>query len=81
MQVLETVITQKLHDITSIKLKPMQDTYEPNEPESKKPEIADATLEIYDSLISAGVMLPKGEILIPAKGIVWKHGAAGILLE
>jgi hypothetical protein len=44
----------------------LQDIYEPFEPEADKPEIADYTPETYDALISAEVLLPHEDILVPA---------------
>jgi len=44
----------------------LQDVYEAYEPEAEKPEIDTITPEVYDSLISAEVILPQGDILVPA---------------
>jgi hypothetical protein len=53
------------------------DVYEPMEPEACKPEIDDFTPETYDALISAEVLLPKGDILLPAKVIGRKRDHNG----
>ena len=39
----------------------------PMEPEAERPEADAFTPEMYDTLISAEVLLPKGDILVPAK--------------
>jgi hypothetical protein len=44
-----------------------EDLNEPMEPEAEKPEADAFTPEMYDTLISAEVLLPKGDILVPAK--------------
>ncbi len=44
----------------------LQDVYEAYEPEAEQPEINDITPETYDSLISAEVILPQGDTLVPA---------------
>jgi hypothetical protein len=41
----------------------------PMEPEAERPEADAFTPEMYDTLISAEVLLPKGDILVPAKVI------------
>jgi hypothetical protein len=51
--------------------------YTPMEPEADKPEADAFTPEMYDTLISAEVLLPKGDILIPAKVMGRKRDAAG----
>jgi hypothetical protein len=51
----------------------LQYMYEPNEPEAEKPEVADFTPEMYDALISAEVVLPKGDALVSAKVICRKR--------
>jgi hypothetical protein len=53
------------------------DVYEPIEPEACKPEIDDFTPETYDALISAEVLLPKGDILLPAKVVGRKRDHNG----
>jgi hypothetical protein len=47
--------------------------YEPVEEEATQPELDEVTPEALDSLISAEVLLPKGDILIPAKVISRKQ--------
>jgi hypothetical protein len=44
----------------------LQDVYEAYEAEAEKPEIDDITPETYDSLISAEVISPQGDVLVPA---------------
>jgi hypothetical protein len=44
-----------------------EDLNEPMEPEAERPEADAFTPEMYDTLISAEVLLPKGDILVPAK--------------
>ena len=56
----------------------LQDIYEPYEPEAEKPEVADYTpTGLYDALISAEVILPKGDILVPATVTRRKRDADG----
>ncbi len=50
---------------------------EPMEPEAEKPEIAEFTMEAYDKFISAEVMLPQGDILVPAQVVGRKRGQDG----
>jgi hypothetical protein len=44
----------------------LQDVYEAYEPKAEQPEINDITPETYDSLISAEIILPQGDTLVPA---------------
>ena len=53
------------------------DVYDPMEPEADKPEADAFTPEMYDALISAEVLLPKGDVLLPAKVLGRKRDAAG----
>jgi len=65
---------------TTVKLpieQTLQDIYDPYEPEAEKPEILDITPETYDSLISAEVILPQGDTLIPAVVKSRKRNASG----
>lgn len=55
----------------------LQDTYEPYEPEAEIPEVADFTTKMYDALISAEVVLPEGDTLVPATVIGHKHDSDG----
>jgi hypothetical protein len=55
----------------------LQDVYEPFEPEMEKPEIADYTPDAYDALISAEVLLPQEDILVPAIVTGRKHDKDG----
>jgi hypothetical protein len=56
----------------------LQDINEPYEPEAEKPEVADYTpTGLYDALISAEVILPKGDILVPATVTRRKRDADG----
>ena len=50
---------------------------EPIEPEAEKPDIADFTTEAYDKFLSAEVMLPQGDILVPAQVVGRKHDLDG----
>jgi hypothetical protein len=43
------------------------EVYDPMEPDADKPEANAYTPEMYDSLINAEVLLPKGDILLPAR--------------
>jgi hypothetical protein len=47
------------------------------EPEATKLEIGDYTPEAYDILISAELMLPKGDVLIPARVVRRERDADG----
>jgi hypothetical protein len=58
-----------------VELQDDYDIYEPMEPEASKPEIGDYTPEAYDALISAELMLPKGDVLVPAKVTARKRDA------
>jgi hypothetical protein len=51
--------------------------YEPMEPESEMPEADAFDHQMYDQYISAEVLLPKGDILLPAKVIGRKHDRDG----
>ncbi len=44
----------------------LQDVYEAYVPEAEQPEINDITPETYDSLITAEIILPQGDTLVPA---------------
>jgi hypothetical protein len=50
---------------------------EPVEPEAEKPEVAEFTTEAYDKFISAEVMLPQGDILVPAHVVGRKRDQDG----
>jgi hypothetical protein len=63
-----------------VKLQDDYDSYEPMEPEASKPEIGDFTPEAYDALISAELMLPKGDVLSPVKVVNRKRDANGNLI-
>jgi hypothetical protein len=52
---------------TNILQEVLFDVYEPYEPDAEKPEVDDYTPETYDAMISAKVIIPKGDILVPAK--------------
>ncbi len=60
-----------------VELQDMYDVFEPVEPEACKPEIEDYTPEAYDTLISAELMMPKGDILLPAKVVGRKRDENG----
>jgi hypothetical protein len=51
---------------TSSAQEELQDYYEPFELDMSKPEIDNYTHETCDALISAEVILPKGDVLVPA---------------
>ncbi len=51
--------------------------YEPVEPEAEMPEADAFDAQMYDQYISAEVMVPKGDILVPAKVIARKHDRDG----
>jgi hypothetical protein len=53
------------------------DVYEPYEPEAENPEIADFSPESYDAMILAELLLPKGDVLVPAQVIGQKHDPQG----
>jgi len=67
---LEQQITSNIPSITLPSKHPnapfLQDVYEAYEAEAEKPEIDDITPETYDSLISAEVISPQGDVLVPA---------------
>ncbi len=73
-KIIETIGDIKIPDLP-IELQDEYDIYEPMEPEASKPEIGDFTPEAYDALISAEIMLPKGDVLLPAKVIARKRVA------
>ncbi len=54
--------------------------YEPIEPEATQQDIDEVTPEVLDSLISAEVLLLKGDVLLPAKVIARKRDAEGNLI-
>jgi hypothetical protein len=54
--------------------------YEPGENEATQPELDEVTPEALDSLISTEVLLPKGDILIPAKVISRERDGEGNLI-
>jgi hypothetical protein len=76
---LDHQIETKIVDIKQPNLlqEPLRDIYEPIEPEAEKPEIDDYTPETYDAMISADLLLPKGDVLVPAKVIARKHDVQG----
>ena len=51
--------------------------FDPMEPEAERPEADDFTPEALDNLINAEVILPKGDILIPARVIGRKRDESG----
>jgi hypothetical protein len=55
------------------------DVCEPYKLEAEKQEIADLTTESYDAMISAELLLPKGDVLVPAQVSGQKHVSQGIL--
>ncbi len=56
---------------------PLWDVYEPYEPEADKPEVDDYTPQSYDAMIAADLLLPQGDVLVPARVIARKHDAQG----
>jgi len=54
--------------------------YEPIETEATQQDIDEVTPKVLDSLISAEVLLPKGDVLLPAKVIARKRDAEGNLM-
>ncbi len=82
MQALDDSIIPKFTDLTHTQLSTvptmfLQDVYEPYEPETEKPEVSEYTPEMYDALITAEVLLPKDDVLVPATVIGHKRDAAG----
>ncbi len=79
IQQLNDQIESKIIDIRqpNILQETIMDVYEPYEPEAEKPETADFTPESYDTLISAKLLLPKGDVLVPAQVIGHKHDSQG----
>jgi hypothetical protein len=75
-KIIDNIRDIELPDL-SVELQDDYDIYEPMEPEASKPEIGDFTPEAYDALISAELMLPKGDILLPAKVINRKRDVDG----
>ncbi len=75
-KIIESIGDIELPDLP-IELQDEYDIYEPMEPDATKPEIGDFTPEAYDALISAELMMPKGDILLPAKVIARKRDADG----
>lgn len=68
-QQIESSIIESKHEPPLIESQnqALQDVYEPYEPDAEKPEVANFTPNnLYDALISAEVILPKGDILAPA---------------
>ena len=53
------------------------DIYDPVEPDAQKPESGNYTPESYDALITAELLLPKGDILLPAKVVGRKKDRNG----
>jgi hypothetical protein len=51
--------------------------YSPFEPDSDRPEADEFAPEMYDSLINAEVMLPRGDILLSAKVLGRKRDSSG----
>jgi hypothetical protein len=51
--------------------------YEPVDSESEMPEADAFDAQMYDQYISAEVLLPKGDILVPAKVVGRKHDRDG----
>ncbi len=51
--------------------------YNPFEPEADRPGADEFTPKAFDNLLSAEVLLPKGDVLIPARVIARKHDASG----
>ncbi len=54
--------------------------YVPTEPEAEQKKIDSYSSEALDNVISAEVLFPKGDILIPAKVISREHDPDGILI-
>ena len=54
--------------------------YEPQEPEATQQEVDEVTPEVFDNLISAKVLLPKGDVLLPARLISRKRDGEGNLI-
>ncbi len=69
-ETIEQAIPQELQDED-------YEGYEPMEPEADCPEADAFTPEMYDTLIAAEVLLPKGDILVPAKVIGRKWDPSG----
>jgi hypothetical protein len=64
-------------DDVPLELRDEYDVYEPVEPEACKPEIGDFSPDSYDALISAELLLPKGDVLMPAKVVARKCASNG----
>ncbi len=75
-RIIEEIGEVELPDLL-VELQDTYDVFEPVEPEACKPEIEDYTPEAYDALISAELMLPKGDILLPAKVMSRKRDENG----
>lgn len=54
--------------------------YEAIEPEATQQDVDEVTPEVLDNLMSAEVLLPKGDILLPARVIARKRNAEGNLI-
>jgi hypothetical protein len=65
-QIVEKIGGVNLDDI-SMELRDEYDICKPVEPEACKPEIEEFSPDSYDALISAELLLPKGDVLMPAK--------------
>lgn len=77
-KIIESIGDVQLPDLP-ITLQDEYDIYEPMEPEATKPEIGDFTPEAYDydAFIFAKLVLPKGDIMLPAKVVARKRDADG----
>jgi hypothetical protein len=72
-------LKSRIVDVTQSKLpqEPLLDVYEPYEAEAEKPEVDDFMAESYNAMISAEILLPKGDVLLPAIVTGCKHDAQG----
>jgi hypothetical protein len=74
-------IMEKIGDVDladiPLELRDEYDVFEPVEPEACKPEIGDFSPNSYDALISVELLLPKGDVLLPAKVIGRKRDSDG----
>jgi hypothetical protein len=75
-KIIECIGTVDLTDIP-VELQDEYEVYEPMEPEADRPERDDFTPEAYDTLITAEVLLPKGDILLPGIVVGRKRDEAG----
>jgi hypothetical protein len=75
-QIVEKIGAVNLEDVP-LELWDEYDVFEPVEPEACMPEIDDYSTDAYDALISAELLLPKGDVLMPAKVVARKRDKDG----